>query len=144
MLRELYYDLPTKRDENPYHSDKPGRKFGGGDFQKRGFGGKSFGPPQLHKAKCAECGEMCEVPFKPNGKKPVLCSRCFKQDGAPGSKKPWERQPARFESSDRPRFSAPAERSEGGISQVQFKTLNAKLDKILEALTAAGITDEEE
>lgn len=31
----------------------------------------------MHKAICSECGEKCEVPFKPTGDKPVLCSNCF-------------------------------------------------------------------
>lgn len=31
----------------------------------------------LYKAKCSECGNPCQVPFKPNGKKPVLCSHCY-------------------------------------------------------------------
>ena len=31
----------------------------------------------MNKAICSECGEKCEVPFKPTGDKPVLCSKCF-------------------------------------------------------------------
>lgn len=62
------------------------RKFGGGDFKKKSFGGGSRGGfggdrgdrPEMHKAICADCGAACEVPFKPNGKRPVLCSNCFK------------------------------------------------------------------
>ncbi len=62
------------------------RKFGGGDFKKRSFGGGSRGGfggdrserPEMFKAICADCGAACEVPFKPNGKRPVLCSNCFK------------------------------------------------------------------
>jgi len=59
----------------------------GGD--RGGFGGgKKFGgrdrsydrdaPREMHKAVCAECGDDCEVPFKPSGDRPVLCSNCFK------------------------------------------------------------------
>jgi CxxC-x17-CxxC domain-containing protein len=33
----------------------------------------------MHQAVCAECGRECEVPFKPSGDRPVLCSICFKQ-----------------------------------------------------------------
>jgi CxxC-x17-CxxC domain-containing protein len=44
-----------------------------------GFGGgKSFGGPrEMHKAKCSECGNECEVPFKPTEGKPVYCKECF-------------------------------------------------------------------
>ncbi|MBU0707687.1 hypothetical protein KKG41_04920 [Patescibacteria group bacterium] len=32
---------------------------------------------EMFKATCSECGQSCEVPFKPTGDKPVLCSSCF-------------------------------------------------------------------
>ena len=61
--------------------------FGGnrGGDRKGGFGGgrdggrPSFGSRdgQMYKATCAECGKSCEVPFKPNGQKPVYCNDCF-------------------------------------------------------------------
>lgn len=49
---------------------------------KRAGAGRSFGAGrdvkmEMFKTKCSECGNMCEVPFKPNGRKPVLCSHCF-------------------------------------------------------------------
>ncbi len=36
---------------------------------------------EMFKAVCSECGDNCEVPFKPTGSKPVLCSSCFGQQG---------------------------------------------------------------
>lgn len=36
------------------------------------------------KATCASCGNACEVPFKPNGSKPVYCRDCFKKEGNGG------------------------------------------------------------
>jgi len=36
---------------------------------------------QMFKATCNECGNECEVPFKPTGGKPVLCSDCFGNQG---------------------------------------------------------------
>ena len=32
---------------------------------------------ELHEAKCSECGEMCEVPFKPDPHRPVYCRECW-------------------------------------------------------------------
>jgi CxxC-x17-CxxC domain-containing protein len=52
--------------------------FGGG---RGGFGGRDRGRPEMHKATCAECGNDCEVPFRPSGDKPVYCSDCFKNQG---------------------------------------------------------------
>jgi CxxC-x17-CxxC domain-containing protein len=49
-----------------------------GDFN-RGGGGfrRDFGPREMHKATCSECGKECEVPFKPMEGKPVFCKDCY-------------------------------------------------------------------
>lgn len=31
----------------------------------------------LHDAKCHTCGKACQVPFVPNGTRPIFCSYCF-------------------------------------------------------------------
>lgn len=83
--------------------------------RNNGFAGKSFGNPPghrmasrtgrdggavtMHKTSCAQCGNSCEVPFKPNGKKPVLCGDCFRKDD--NSALPAGRQADR---SERPSF----------------------------------------
>ncbi|MEM2138841.1 MAG: CxxC-x17-CxxC domain-containing protein [Candidatus Woesearchaeota archaeon] len=38
---------------------------------------RSFGPREMHKAVCADCGQECEVPFKPIEGKPVYCRNCY-------------------------------------------------------------------
>lgn len=45
---------------------------------------------QLHDAKCNKCGVMCQVPFRPNGKKPIYCNDCF------ASARDGESAPSRF------------------------------------------------
>ena len=45
-----------------------------------GFGGRRD-EVTMHKVKCDDCGEMCEVPFKPTASKPVYCNDCFKNKG---------------------------------------------------------------
>ncbi|MEA2037431.1 MAG: CxxC-x17-CxxC domain-containing protein [Nanoarchaeota archaeon] len=47
---------------------------GGGGF-RGGFGGDR----EMHKATCAECGNECEVPFKPSGDRPVYCRDCYRK-----------------------------------------------------------------
>ena len=47
-----------------------------GNFNKGGFN-KSFGPREMHKATCSECGQECQVPFKPQEGKPVYCKDCY-------------------------------------------------------------------
>ena len=92
-----------------------GRGFGGG-FRGRSSGG--FGrdrdrrPVEMHDAICDKCKKECQVPFRPSGDKPVLCSDCFRESGG-GSR---------------------GSGSSSGISSEQFNQLNAKLDKIIEIL----------
>ena len=40
---------------------------------------------QMFDAVCEECGQPCQVPFQPNGNKPVYCNNCFQS-----------RRPARY------------------------------------------------
>jgi len=35
------------------------------------------GPREMHKATCSDCGQECEVPFKPTEGRPVFCRDCF-------------------------------------------------------------------
>ncbi|MDD5438302.1 MAG: hypothetical protein PHC70_04105, partial [Patescibacteria group bacterium] len=92
------------------------------------------GRPAMFPATCDKCHERCEVPFKPNGSKPVYCSNCFVKDDGHESK----------------RFGGPhsfGSRSEGPRSEVnsdvQLRAINKKLDIIIEALTSQGLMDEE-
>jgi len=68
-----------KRREGGFGGFKGGgRKFGGRDS----FGGGDRGErPEMHQATCAECGDTCEVPFRPVDGRPVFCSHCFKKQG---------------------------------------------------------------
>lgn len=58
------------------------RSYGGGSNRSFGGGGGGFGggDREMFKATCASCGKECEVPFKPNGSRPVYCSDCFKKN----------------------------------------------------------------
>ncbi|MGD8505287.1 MAG: DNA-directed RNA polymerase [Candidatus Bathyarchaeota archaeon] len=31
----------------------------------------------MHDAVCAECGQKCQVPFKPDQSRPVYCRDCY-------------------------------------------------------------------
>jgi len=49
-----------------------------GSSPRRGGGGDR-GPRQMHSTVCAECGKDTEVPFKPDGSRPVYCRDCFQK-----------------------------------------------------------------
>lgn len=55
----------------------------GGRGGRGGFGGgrggrDDFSERRMYTAKCAECGDSCQVPFRPTGERPVYCSDCFR------------------------------------------------------------------
>ncbi|QQG52780.1 MAG: hypothetical protein HY931_00915 [Candidatus Falkowbacteria bacterium] len=112
-----------------------------GGFNRGGNGG-GFDRPAMHRATCAECGQSCEVPFKPTGERPVYCSNCFKNkdEGAPRRDDRHEHRPeSRFDGRPEHReFNKPAVNA-NNFSNEQFETLNAKLDKILRALNSTPV-----
>ena len=75
------YGAKKKFDKKPsFGGAKGGPKggFKGGD--RGGFGGNRDAgrrETEMFKATCSSCKKACEVPFKPDGSKPVLCRDCF-------------------------------------------------------------------
>ncbi|MFH1620880.1 MAG: CxxC-x17-CxxC domain-containing protein [Patescibacteria group bacterium] len=128
----------------PQRDNSSGGWKGGNDFGRKKSWGRDFDNrrsdrPEMHKATCNECGNPCEVPFRPTGARPVYCDNCFKRGGNAG-----DRRPA---FNDRPSFNKPAFRNEGGTPSAgsgqyneQFKAINAKLDAILKVLSPAVLT----
>ncbi len=122
----------------------------GGWRGKKDFGGDRD-KPEMHQTVCSECGQECEVPFKPNGRKPVFCRACFKKDefdeggsdrrdfdrreyDKPRFEKPRFEKP-RFE---KPAYPAPKEQGSGDQYKAQFEMLNFKMDMILKTLHQMG------
>ena len=52
---------------------------GGGSGGSYSGGGYDRGPREMFSATCASCGREAQVPFRPNGTKPVYCSDCFQK-----------------------------------------------------------------
>ncbi|MBI2547951.1 hypothetical protein HYW21_01235 [Candidatus Woesearchaeota archaeon] len=44
------------------------------NYRPRGFSSEER---EMHKATCSECGNECEVPFKPTEGRPVFCRTCY-------------------------------------------------------------------
>ncbi len=38
-----------------------------------------LGSREMHKAICSDCGEKCEIPFKPDPSRPVYCQNCWEK-----------------------------------------------------------------
>jgi CxxC-x17-CxxC domain-containing protein len=65
---------------------KAQRGGGGGRGGYGGGGGGGYGRPQrqLYDAVCAGCGIQTQVPFQPNGSRPVYCRNCYYQHSQSG------------------------------------------------------------
>jgi CxxC-x17-CxxC domain-containing protein len=133
---------------------------GGRDFGQR---------VQMFEAICAECGKKCEVPFRPTGDKPVYCTDCFakRQGSQPRRSEGRDFGRPRFRDRDKKMFSAICDKCKkpcqvpfqptpgkpvyceqcfgkggergGAPKGDQLASINAKLDKIINALIVAKI-----
>ena len=43
------------------------------------YGNYDRPPREMHKVTCADCGQETEVPFKPDGSRPVYCQECYRK-----------------------------------------------------------------
>src|SRR3989338_5282030 len=107
---------------------------------------------ELFTTACTTCGKSCEVPFKPDGTKPVLCRDCFAAKNAG-----WDnaRGGNRFPSNDfAPRkpersFDTPRLERTPGVSREDFAALSrhvtaldAKINEILAIVKTAHVVVE--
>ena len=42
-----------------------------------GRGSRGDGPQEMFSATCGDCGNDCQIPFKPKDGRPVYCNECF-------------------------------------------------------------------
>ena len=85
--------VPFKpKDDRPvycrecFQNHKPAPRSGGGRFGRSGgyggdrgsrFGRRDDRPREMFDAKCGDCGNDCQIPFKPKDDRPVYCRDCF-------------------------------------------------------------------
>lgn len=85
---------------------------------------------RMHTATCDECGNECEVPFRPTSGKPVFCDDCFSGTSKKRSDKGMDR-------------SSFAGATEGRQLQEQIDVVNSKLDRIIQTLESLIVVEEE-
>lgn len=107
--------------DKPIYCSECFEEKGGNDNRRKDFGDRgrrSFDrgreERQMFSVVCDQCGADCEVPFKPQSSKPVLCSRCFEEKNG--------------------------KKSSGGCNcdcgnlKADIEALNRKLDRIIDIL----------
>ena len=98
-------------------------RFGAGSrTPSRGGSFRTGDTPRLFDAVCSNCGDKCQVPFRPDGKKPVYCNKCF---GVPRN------APSALKQS--PSTHPTGEKSIADLTR-QIAAMNAKIDTMLEIL----------
>jgi CxxC-x17-CxxC domain-containing protein len=110
----------------------------------RQFGGRDDGPKEMFEAACSNCGNKCEVPFRPNGKKPVYCRDCFVRDDAQDSRSARPAYPKKEfgpkREFDRPAHAAhPPRHEEHSMRDItrELESLNLKLDKLVRVMESS-------
>lgn len=120
--KPVYCNYCFKKEED-FGSDRfNDRGRGDRDRGRRNDEGRGSFDKQMHQATCSDCGQRCEVPFKPNGSKPIYCSHCF------GGDKFESRKP----SPQTPKAESYKEDFEMILDEIEL--LNEKLDKALKIL----------
>ncbi|MDB4992332.1 MAG: hypothetical protein JWL75_577 [Parcubacteria group bacterium] len=114
----------------------------GGSRDSRG-GNRDFAQKEMFDAECSKCHGPAQVPFRPNGKKPVFCAKCFTQDNERGgsdrdSGSSYGHAPKRDFGPARPRFDAPSAPAVPDRTVQELKTqverMNATLEKLVTAV----------
>lgn len=127
---------------NDFKKSRFGKDAKPGGFSRPSFGGarrpqaRSFGEQtETFKTSCSKCHAACEVPFRPNGKKPVFCKNCFVRDDSRPTGNSYEK---RSYNSERPAAPAPQEDARIGAMQKELGTIHAKLDALIKALEGSA------
>ena len=133
---------------------KPGG-FSRGGSSRPSFGGDRGGsrrpdsrgfdaPKELYKTSCAKCQNACEVPFRPNGMKPVYCKDCFVRDDERAPRDSFQKKSF---GNDRPSYgndrapsrpTAPQEDYRIGAILKELQAVNAKIDALSTQLSSTA------
>ncbi len=114
---------------------------GGGNFERKDRGNKSFEERRMYSATCSSCGKKCEVPFLPTGGRPTYCNDCFHNNGGDLSFDGPTRDERPKRSFDDRKFTNKSG-SRGADHKADFAALNAKIDKLISILTPVAAQKE--
>lgn len=79
----------------------------------------------MYPAVCSKCRKNCEVPFQPNGSKPIFCNTCFGKNEREHPNQSARRNDDRPYSSDKRTFSAVCDKC-GQDCEVPFRPTGEK------------------
>jgi CxxC-x17-CxxC domain-containing protein len=109
---------------------------GGGGYNKYSSNRDSGERREVkHKATCSDCNNVCEVPFRPNGSKPVYCKDCFgKKKGAYPSNNEKKEFSPRAETVRQEHSNAEPRDARIDELKAQVFSMQSKLDRVIKML----------
>lgn len=104
---------------------------------------------EMFKTVCDTCHKPCEVPFRPNGKKPVFCDACFNKNRDVATSEYIQRKdkmvfdgPETKTQSTRVEYSPSVGTAQVSLPDAKFlelkreiNSVNAKLDKLVDLVS---------
>src|SRR3990170_4756031 len=108
-------------------SSSGGSRYGGSSRFNRGSDGNRR--IEMHNAICGDCGNECEIPFKPKDSRPVYCRECFRKNEYQPKNIVYQKKTRDYNSNESDEF---------------YSTLRTKLFKILggKKCSSCGFDDE--
>gem|GEM_PF-764810 len=131
-IRILCYNVKYIRLYQSIMSNFSKSRFQRPSFNKKPFGdnrGFDRGAKQMHSAECATCGDVCEVPFRPTGTRPIYCNNCFGKGDAP--------RPTRSDAPSRgpSREFTPRPDQAFNDLKAELRGVNEKLERLITLMT---------
>ncbi|MBT4857299.1 hypothetical protein HON52_03915 [Candidatus Uhrbacteria bacterium] len=115
----------SKFDRDPRKTkSRPKTSFS--DYSNGKAGRFGAGKKTSYRSKCSGCGNGCTVPFKPTGRKPVLCGSCFGGNRGREKRGGFDNKRSFGGSHDK--------RSSSSTLKSDISSINRKLDRIMELL----------
>jgi len=124
-----------KKDSGNHGGGFGGRN-GRRDNGRNSFDNRNRGSVTMHQATCDQCGNSCEVPFRPSGDKPVYCNDCFRSKKEPGNNRRRDRFPQRSQNTARSDFRSDSDKGSNDGLVKQLEILNTKIDRLVGAIEA--------
>ncbi len=109
-------------------------RFGGKPaYRQTGARGGGFSRPQgqMHEATCAQCGKSCQVPFRPDGQRPIYCRDCFRGTDATEPQQSYQKRAPAPAPVYQPKPTAQVPDPRIDALQRDVTKMQLKLDKIL-------------
>ena len=132
-------------DKGGYSGSKGGysgdKSYGGSNSRSNGGAKPSYHKSDMtmYDATCSDCGNACQVPFRPVGSKPIKCRNCFVdkregQDHTFSNKYSQERREGKSVGKSEGATLSVTDQKAISDMKVQIDSLHTKINSIMEIL----------